>query len=545
MKVRTDIIKTAKDLHTWVGISAGILLFICFFAGGLTMFQHDLSRWASPPAQQLAPIQAEQYPILIQKVQAAYPETQQSFGINFSSKEHFNAPMQWTTGNAGRSFDSQQRTMLATLNPDGSIRVEEENVSKLGWLIEQLHETGGIPGTVGHHTLGVYVMGIVAVLYFLAIMSGLIILLPTLVKDFFAIRKGKNKKRFWLDTHNVIGITSLPFHILISITVIVFAFHDLFFVALGKIVYRGEALFKPAIVQIADPKPAFDLDTILTRIQQQAPEYEIRAITFNRLDQPEKASAFAALYSDNHMLRGDYFDYMSFNPYQSDAYNNQTLNAHNGAWDKLINSMFSLHFGNYGGDITRWLYVLLGIGGAFLFYSGNILWVESRIKKHKNMNLPAPAQRRDVKFIANLTVGACLGCVLAVFTSMLVGRWAYVFSPQLSNHNLLFMYAYYVVFCAALAYSFIFGAARVLPQLLVSIAIVLVLLPVSSLLAYILQINGLWYSTGQRIWVDVFAVIFALAFLRFYQQAYTRAKTASAGSLWAIQKSSQQSSEQS
>ncbi len=24
----------------------------------------------------------------------------------------------------------------------------------MGWLIEQLHETAGIPGTLGHHTLG-------------------------------------------------------------------------------------------------------------------------------------------------------------------------------------------------------------------------------------------------------------------------------------------------------------------------------------------------------------------------------------------------------
>lgn len=51
MKVRTDILRLAKELHTWVGICAGILLFICFFAGGLSMFQHDLSKWATPSQQ--------------------------------------------------------------------------------------------------------------------------------------------------------------------------------------------------------------------------------------------------------------------------------------------------------------------------------------------------------------------------------------------------------------------------------------------------------------------------------------------------------------
>ncbi len=56
--------------------------------------------------------------------------------------------------------------MLATLKPDGTLQVEQENLSKLGWLIEQLHETAGIPGMLGHHTLGVYVMGVVSGLIF-------------------------------------------------------------------------------------------------------------------------------------------------------------------------------------------------------------------------------------------------------------------------------------------------------------------------------------------------------------------------------------------
>ncbi|XQF91454.1 PepSY domain-containing protein (plasmid) [Pseudoalteromonas espejiana] len=36
-------------------------------------------------------------------------------------------------------------------------------------------------------------------------MSGVIILLPTLVKTFFAIRKRKGPSRFWLDSHNLVG----------------------------------------------------------------------------------------------------------------------------------------------------------------------------------------------------------------------------------------------------------------------------------------------------------------------------------------------------
>ena len=89
MKVRTDILRLAKELHTWVGITSGILLFICFFAGGLSMFQHDLSKWATPPQQSLSAIQSNQYNALVAQVQQQYPEAHKSFRINLKSKENW------------------------------------------------------------------------------------------------------------------------------------------------------------------------------------------------------------------------------------------------------------------------------------------------------------------------------------------------------------------------------------------------------------------------------------------------------------------------
>lgn len=54
-------------------------------------------------------------------------------------------------------------------------------------------------------------MGIVSILYAVALVSGVIVLLPSLIKDLFALRLGANLKRMWLDAHNVVGIVSLPF----------------------------------------------------------------------------------------------------------------------------------------------------------------------------------------------------------------------------------------------------------------------------------------------------------------------------------------------
>ncbi len=83
MKVRTDILRLAKELHTWVGICAGILLFICFFAGGLSMFQHDLSKWATPPQQSLNTVEFHQYNDLVSQVQQHYPASSKKLSDQF------------------------------------------------------------------------------------------------------------------------------------------------------------------------------------------------------------------------------------------------------------------------------------------------------------------------------------------------------------------------------------------------------------------------------------------------------------------------------
>ena len=348
------------------------------------------------------------------------------------------------------------------------------------------------------------------------------------MKDYFAIRAGKNKKRFWLDAHNVVGITSLPFHILICVTVIAFAFHDVIYDAIGGLISKDKPLStRLAAVKVVEPVEPLNVEKIFANIQQQAPDYQISSISFNNLDNPTKASARASLYSPNQMLRGDRFDVMIFNPYQTQPYKTNNLNTHATAMDQVVRSMFSLHFGNYGGEFTRWLYFIFGIAGAFLFYSGNILWIESRIKRRKHPEHLLPKQRKDVHFIANLTIGACLGCVLAVVASMAIGRLGSLVNLGLQSMNNVVLYCYYLIFLFSIVYCFLVGAAKALPQFLLSIAIILILLlPVSLVLSIISSTTMfLW-------WIDLIAIGFAFAFFRFYQQAKSRQKHAEVGSIW-------------
>lgn len=58
--------------------------------------------------------------------------------------------------------------------------------------------------------------GVVCILYGLALVSGVVIYAPVFLKDLFALRLGRNIKRFWQDAHNVVGVLSLPFHVIFA-----------------------------------------------------------------------------------------------------------------------------------------------------------------------------------------------------------------------------------------------------------------------------------------------------------------------------------------
>ena len=46
--MRVDTMKRQIDLHAWVGIVAGLALFVAFFAGAINMFHHELHHWQEP-----------------------------------------------------------------------------------------------------------------------------------------------------------------------------------------------------------------------------------------------------------------------------------------------------------------------------------------------------------------------------------------------------------------------------------------------------------------------------------------------------------------
>lgn len=532
MKIRSDILRIYQSLHTWVGIGAGMLLFIGFFAGALTMFKEPLDRWASSPASMQA-VRATEADLdqLVAQVLERFPAARKEFSLHLARNEHASAPLSWSAGEGGRELDLSARRWQATLDANGALQVQEALPTQLAQLIDMLHRTAGIPGSLGGEYLGIYLMGVAAVLYFLALVSGLILLLPTLVKDFFALRAGKNRKRFWLDAHNIVGITSLPFHVVISVTVIVFAFHDQFYDSLAHVVYEGRPMFgaspqaKPAVRPLAEMLPP---TTLLRKVRATAPDAQVTEVLFMGLDSP-RAMVRAAVADARHLVAGPTTGYVLIDPYTGKT-DTDMLPGQEDFWSSLVTPFFALHFGNYGGNLTRWIYFALGLGGAFLFYSGNLLWIEKR-RKNQLRGGALPQQTRATMLMASATLGVCLGSVAGAGFAIAAAKWLHA---SVANVNHACMMVYYAVFLACVAWAFWRGAARSAPQLLRVCALSACAIPLATVAGLLLPRSGLWsHASGAALGVDLSGLAMGLLLWYAARLSARRLRHGAADSVWA------------
>ncbi|KPH65426.1 PepSY-associated TM helix domain-containing protein [Pseudoalteromonas neustonica] len=531
MKIRSDVLRIYQLIHSWTGIFAGIILFIGFFAGSLTMFKDQIAQWATPPHHVLAPVKFTQLDSLISQATSSHDKARSGFSLYLNDTTR--SPMMWYEQGTARGLALDKQRQHASLNAQGQLITHRAEQGVLAELIDQLHRSAGIAGAIGYRIAGEYVLGTAAIVYFLAIVSGIIFLLPSLTKNFFAIRKDKSEKRFWLDTHNLVGITSLPFHLVISLTVVVFTFNSQIYASLGTAVYGDQPLF-PRSNTVAHVYPFTELPPVAkfqAIVDEQAPGYIIKELRFVGLD---TAWPFAQLgiYNPTALMRGPTTDYIFMHPFTLEVSNNSASTADDAIWNRIVASFYALHFGSFGGDIGRWSYFILGLGGAFLFYSGNLLWLEKRrVKQQSAENVK---QTRACRLMAAATVGMCLGSIAGVAITMVVAKWLY---PLVDNINHAYLYSYYGVFFSFVFYSFYKGAAKAAITLLKVCMFSCFAITATSLVAMLLPQLGLYVVINfTSIGVDIVALLAGFAFMYFYKITKHRALYGPKDSVWALPK---------
>ena len=172
---------------------------------------------------------------------------------------------------------------MGDAKPDGTLLAKQEEPSELAEFINEIHMRVGIPRPWGIVSHG----------------GGLAALrcgadrrrdraAAVARQDFLALRIGKNLKRMWLDAHNVVGITALPFHIAMAITATALSFSDELWSVQETVIFGG----KQEILNDRDnepyraPKPIGEAaammapSQLLQKLKAQVPDFEPRFMVF-------------------------------------------------------------------------------------------------------------------------------------------------------------------------------------------------------------------------------------------------------------------------
>ncbi len=520
--MRADTLRIYKTVHTWTGIVAGLALFIAFYAGALTMFKGPLDRWATPPTVAAAPSPGADE--LIAQTLAARPDARADFTLH---RARHGAPERIAWKARG-----EERGWSASFAPDGTLRIAPEAPAGLGHFIDVVHRTVALPVDLETGTL---VMAIVSALYALAIVSGVVVLWPTLVKDFFALRVGRNLKRMWLDAHNVIGIVSLPFHLVMALSAVVFGMHDLIYDAQKAVVYgepRFERIWKasgPFSAIRPDPAPAalLPLPALEARVRAQAEGFVPHTLRFRGA-----GTAGAAVWIAGDMpccmTRQAQGSFVLASAVDGRLLHTEYLAGQQSGWMASVSAFFALHFGAYGGGTVRWGYFFLGLAGAFLFCSGNLLWVESRRRAERGG--ASVEQRRSSQWMAAGTVGVSLGCMAALSLTVAAEKWLWawqgeVLAPWREQ-------VYHAVFLGSVAWAFLRGASRGAVELLWLAAAAALAVPLTSIAGWLLPSSGLWLR-ADALGVDAIALLGAGAFAWMALRTARRVREGPADSVWA------------
>lgn len=517
--MKSALLRNCLAAHTWVGLVSGFALFIAFYTGALTVFTHELHAWEGKPQITHNEVDARRLAQpLIDAVLQKHPQAAADFYLRLPDRYQPMLRLDWyeSLGNG------ETRDHHFTLSDAGRL-LDFEPRSEFVDFIYLLHYTAGLP-----RSWGLYALGVVCVLYGVALVTGVLIYAPNFLADLFALRWGKNLKRFWQDAHNVVGILSLPFHVIFAWSGAVLALGTLllapfqFWVFDGSLMKLiGPDLQLSSATATSTAAPLLPAERLMELAEQQIPGIDLTNLHYAYAGD---SGAQVQVYGEIEQRRLMHSAGVALNATSGELIRSlEPVNLSPGT--RFLRSLQSLHFGDFGQMTVKWLYFILGLCGAFLFYSGNLLWIEVRRQRRVR------EQPRSGILVAKLTIGVCLGCIAG--TSMLF--LANKLLPAMAERPLWEERAYYLCFGLCTLWALLRPTARAAYELLLLSAVLTLAVPLANALT---TGNHLWRTLQDGQWVifgvDASALVFAYTFWRLAHATLHRARHGDPNSVWAL-----------
>lgn len=367
-------------LHTWAGLLVGWVLYFVFLTGTFGYINAELDLWMRPEQRTVAEREPPARLLFFaeRRLRDRAPDAE-LWQIAFPDiRGNFDFSVRWRAWPA----HGEERRALAseTLNPHDGLPAESK-----------VRETGGgMTLYVMHYALhympkrwAYYVVGICTMFMLVAILSG-VVAHKRIFKDFFTFRPGKGQ-RSWLDGHNLLAVTALPFHLMMTWSGLIFFIFTYMPIPVDSLYPRGEAhdRFREESSGFERPRrhPAHPLATLVP-LESLLPVVEEKwgpgKIEYVSVYGPGRANAVVVFQARHDGIRRER-PALRFDGIAGAMLDDGP--AARTAAGRFESALLALHEGHFAGAPLRGLYIFASLVGTAMIATGLLLWSTKRKTK--------------------------------------------------------------------------------------------------------------------------------------------------------------------
>ena len=424
--MKSYTIKKLYKLHAWVGVITGILLFIIAFSGAVAVFARpELKIWANNDIRGEVPINPAAYQQLIdtyakqvgdeylEEIHVQFPGARSTEYARVIFEGHFEQP-DGKEHHQGIVYQFHPTTLEEVSKTDMDTFFANPPLDMASFLAHfhaDLHL--GRP-------VGLILTGLLGLTLMVSIATGLIVHRKILAQ-LFTFRPTKSFSLMLNDGHKAMSVWGVMFHSVIAFTGAFLGLATVVMIpAAAWVSFNGDqeklietftTMKPPVMSQIEGPSKLAD---IMETSRLQFPELTMTHMSiFGYGDKNNlvymNGLGDSEMGSKSMLYKGEDGSFV-----KAEA----TFGRLEGITGKLLDVLFPLHFGNFGGILVKCLWAILGLSTALLPISGMMLWIERGLQA-KNPSF-SPATYHGLQ---RLLVGSCMGIVLAT---------AFLFPSQLA-----------------------------------------------------------------------------------------------------------------
>jgi uncharacterized iron-regulated membrane protein len=348
--------KRLWQLHSWLGLVAGLGLVVIGLTGSLLVFHEELETLFNPALVRVEPVAAGRLPLdtLLAHAQRQLPNHEITGWLVQHDASHHLADQLYVIRHGRKEW------LIATLDPfTGKLLASPRlGTSTLtGWLLE-LHYT-----FLADHT-GTFIAGLFAVMLCLLGITGVWVY-REFWKHLLTFRWRRGARLLFSDLHKFVGITSVAFNLILGFTG---AYWNLTHV-IGEW-KNGEpeqAKFEHRLYAAT-----LSLDALVRDAAVRLPGFRANFISLPS-DPAAPAVTLWGAVEPREFLRAPYGSTVVYDP-QTGAHRSTTDLRTAGWWPRVVDTFTPLHYGTFGGLPVKILWCLGGLAPGVLAVTGFILW---------------------------------------------------------------------------------------------------------------------------------------------------------------------------